>query len=497
MFISAMDTTIVTVALPAISQDLHADTGELQWVVDAFLVCLAGLLLVGSGLADRFGRRLVFVAGLAGFAVTSVLAGLASSPLELIVARVLMGAAGACVLPPALSLMAVMFPPRERPRALGIWAAVGGLAASLGPVVGGLLVGELGWEWVFLVNVPVAIVAVPAGLLLLPESRRPGIPPLDLRGAVLSAVGLGGVVFALIEGVHAGWTSPEVLAVMGAGLAAGVAFVLVERRAEHPLFNLRVLTRVRVATGAFAILCVYSAFLGLLFLVPQYLQYVQERSAVAAGLILLPLGVGMGITGPASARIIRRFGPRWTIFGGLCGMALGGAALLFIATDTPAALVSAGMGLVGLCLALTIVSATAVVMDDLTTGQAGDGAAVNQLARQAGGALGVAIVGSVFAALYSDGITDRLRALPPASRQAAEGSIEGAGRVAARLGGELRTTVIAQADRSFDAAARAGIGVCVGLLLLAGLVGLLGLAPRRRRAGDEGSPASSPVGPDA
>ena len=173
MFISAIDMTIVNVALPEMSHELDAGIGELQWVLDAFLVSLAGLLLVGSGLADRFGRRRVFVMGLVGFAVTSVLAAASQTVSELIASRALMGAAAACVLPPSLSLLAVLFPPELRAKALGIWAAVAGVALALGPVVGGVLVDVAGWQWVFLVNVPFVLVAAPLGLRWLPESRRP------------------------------------------------------------------------------------------------------------------------------------------------------------------------------------------------------------------------------------------------------------------------------------------------------------------------------------
>src|SRR5919108_2058508 len=203
MFISAMDMTIVNVALPDMSNDLDAGIGELQWVLDAFLVSLAGFLLAGSGLADRFGRRRGFLSGFVGFAAASALTAASQTVGEVIAARGLMGVAAACVLPPALSLLAVLFPPELRPKALGIWAGVAGVGLALGPVLGGVLVEVAGWRWVFLVNVPFVLVAAPLGLRWLPESRRPGAPPLDLPGVALSIVALTGIVFALIEAVEA------------------------------------------------------------------------------------------------------------------------------------------------------------------------------------------------------------------------------------------------------------------------------------------------------
>jgi EmrB/QacA subfamily drug resistance transporter len=307
IFISAMDMTIVNVALPDMSDDLDAGIGELQWVVAGFLVALAGLLLVGNGLADRFGRRRVFLLGLVGFAATSVLAAVAQTVGELIAARVLMGVAAACVMPPALSLLAVLFSPELRPKAAGIWSAVGGVGLALGPVVGGVLVDVADWRWVFLVNVPFVLVAVPLGLRWLPESRRPGAPPLDIPGVALSTVALIGIVFALIEGVDAGWTSPPVLCAAAVGTAAGVAFFAIELRRAQPLFDVRVLARSRVAVGAFAILAAYIASLGMLFLLPQYVQYVQDGSALVSGLELAPFGLGLGALAQVGGRLMARY----------------------------------------------------------------------------------------------------------------------------------------------------------------------------------------------
>jgi EmrB/QacA subfamily drug resistance transporter len=478
IFISAMDMTIVNVALPDMSNDLDAGIGELQWVLDAFLVSLAGLLLVGSGLADRFGRRRVFLSGFVGFAVASVLTAASQTVGEVIAARVLMGVAAACVLPPALSLLAVLFPPELRPKAVGIWSAVGGLGLALGPVVGGVLVDVAGWRWVFLVNVPFVLVAAPLGLRWLPESRRPGAPPLDLPGVALSTLALTGVVFALIEGVDAGWTSPVVLFAAAVGIAAGVAFFAVERGRAQPLFDVRVLVRPRVAAGALAILASYIATLGMLFLLPQYVQYVQDDSALAAGFELAPFGIGLGALAAVSGRLVARYGARVVLLAGLLTASAGFVPLLLLSSDSSPALVVLGTGIVGCGGGLTYPPATAVIMNDLGLEKAGDGAAVNQLGRQVGGALGVAIVGSVFAAIYAARVTDDGR-VPAAAQE----SIEDATDVASRLHGAARVDLLHDAVTSFDVAARWGLAVCMAAVLLSAAsaaVWLSGVTPAKR-----------------
>jgi EmrB/QacA subfamily drug resistance transporter len=475
MFISAVDMTIVNVALPDISEDLNASVGELQWVLDAFLVALAGLLLVGSGLADRFGRKRVFLAGMAGFGVASVLCSVAPYPIALIGARALMGAAAACVLPPALSLIAVMFPPEERAGALGVWAAVAGVGLVLGPILGGLLVSAVGWEAVFLVNVPVACVVVPAGLRVLPESTRPGTPPIDVPGAALSIVALTGVVFALIEAPNSGWTSPLVLATGAVGLVTGVAFVRWELSRRYPLFDARVLARPAVAGGAGAILSVYVAFLGTMFLLPQYLQYVHDRSVVVAGLLLAPLGVGAGVAARYNARVAAALGPRITIAGGLVLTAGAISLLLLLSATTSVVLVMVATLLIGALISLSIPAATTVIMNDLGEEKAGDGGAVNQLARQVGGAMGVAIIGTVFAAVYTNRIDAELTELSEAHRERASDSIEEARDVIDSVREGLRGRLTDQVDSAFDVAARAGFGTCVAILLVAAVLAAITL----------------------
>jgi DHA2 family multidrug resistance protein-like MFS transporter len=470
MVISAIDMTIVNVALPDISRELGATLGELQWVLDGFLVALAGLLAVASGVADRFGRRRVFLAGMAGFGFASLVCALAPSVGVLIAGRVLMGATIAFVLPPALSLLTVMFEPEERPRALGIWTLAAGIAMALGPVLGGILVAALGWPGVFLVNVPVALAAIPAGLRLLPESRLPDPPPLDLLGAALSVVALTGLVFFLVEGAHAGWTTAPILAALALGLVGGCCFLAHELRTDRPLLDVRILVRPRVAAGVVALLALYASFLGVMFLVPQYLQYVQERSALVAGVAMFPVGFGVALS-QAARRLpaLARLDPRTAIAGGLAVAAAGCLTLMPFADDTPLALVGAGMLVYGAAFGFAIVPATAAIMNDLSAAQAGHGSSANQLARQVGGALGVAAIGTISAALYAADIRDRLAGFDAGVRDAARNSIGHAEDAAAALGPDAASRLLAAGDAAFDSGARAGLLVAAGALAAAAL----------------------------
>jgi predicted MFS family arabinose efflux permease len=322
------------------------------------------------------------------------------------------------------------------------------------------------------------LLAAPLGLRWLPESRRPGAPPLDLPGVALSTIALTGIVFALIEGVDTGWTSPVVLCAGAAGIAAGVAFFAVELGRAQPLFDVRVLARPRVAVGAFAILASYIATLGMLFLLPQYVQYVQDQSALTSGLELVPFGLGLGVLAPVSGRLVPRYGARVVLLVGLLTAATGFVPLLFLSANSSPALVMLGTGIVGCGMGLTFPPATAVIMNDVGLEKAGDGAAVNQLARQVGGALGVAIVGSVFAAIYAAQVADDSR-VPAAAKE----SIEDATDVASSLHGGARVDLLHDSVTSFDVAARWGLAVCMVAVLLsaaAASIGRSAVTPAKR-----------------
>ncbi|MFI2634248.1 MFS transporter [Streptomyces collinus] len=384
-----LDSTVVNVALPRIGRDLDANLSALQWTVNAYMVTLAGLILLGGALGDRFGRRKVFVIGVVWFAVASLLCGIAPNAGVLIAARALQGVGGALLTPGSLALIQASFHPDDRGRAVGLWSGFGGIGAAVGPFVGGWLVDGPGWRWVFLLNVPVALVCVPVALRHVPESGdQQAHGRFDVLGAVLGALALALVTYALIE---AGGGGAVVAVSAVAGLAAGVAFVLVERRRPDPMmppdiFASRQFTAVNLIT-----LCVYAALGGFFFLAALQLQVVVGYSALAAGTALLPTTVLMLLLSARSGELADRIGPRIPLTVGPLLCAAGMLLMLRVgpgasyAADVLPALVVLGLGLVTLVAPLT-----ATVLGSVSVVRAGLASGINNAAARAAGLLAVA-----------------------------------------------------------------------------------------------------------
>ncbi|MBQ1092165.1 MFS transporter [Streptomyces sp. B93] len=387
-----LDSTVVNVALPRIGEDLDADLGALQWTVNAYMLTLAGLILLGGALGDRFGRRRVFVVGVVWFAVASLLCGIAPNAGALIAARALQGVGGALLTPGSLALIQATFHPDDRGRAVGLWSGFGGIGAAVGPFLGGWLVDGPGWRWVFLLNVPLALLCVPVALRHVPESGdgKAAHGRFDVLGAVLGAAGLGLVTYALI-GAGEGVPGAVVVATAVAGVAAGAAFVRVERRRAEPMmppaiFASRQFTAVNVVT-----LCVYGAFGGFFFLGVVQLQVVSGYSALGAGTALLPTTVLMLLFSARSGELSDRIGPRVPLTVGplLCAAGLllmlrVGEDASYVADVLPAVLVL-GVGMVTLVAPLT-----ATVLASVDVGRAGLASGINNAAARAAGLVAVA-----------------------------------------------------------------------------------------------------------
>ncbi|MFE3329336.1 MFS transporter [Streptomyces sp. NPDC059176] len=378
-----LDATVVNVALPHIGDDLDADLAALQWTVNAYMLTLAGLILLGGALGDRYGRRRVFVLGVAWFALASLACGLAPNAVVLIIARALQGVGGALLTPGSLALIQASFHPDDRARAVGLWSGFGGIGAAVGPFVGGWLVDGPGWRWVFLLNVPLAAVCVPVALRHVPESRDPAAHGrFDVLGAVLGALALGLVTYGLID--ESWWAGL-------AGIAVGAAFVGVERRRPNPMlppsiFASRQFTAVNLVT-----VCVYAAFSGFFFLVALQLQVVSGYSALAAGTALLPTTLLMLLLSARSGELGERIGPRIPLTVGPLVCAAGMLMMLRVGedaaylTDVLPALLVLGLGMVTLVAPLT-----ATVLASVDAARAGLASGINNAAARAAGLLAVA-----------------------------------------------------------------------------------------------------------
>lgn len=379
-----LDSTVVNVALPRIGEDLDADMAVLQWTINAYMLALAGLILLGGALGDRYGRRKVFVIGVVWFAGGSLLCGLAQSGEMLVLSRALQGVGAALLTPGSLALIQASLHPDDRSRAVGLWSGLGGVGAAIGPFVGGWLVDGPGWRWVFLINVPLAALCVPIALRHVPESRDPAAHNhrFDVLGAVLGALALGLVTYALIG-------TEWVVGV--AGVVVAVVFVEVERRRPEPMlplsvFRSRLFTAVNLVT-----LCVYAGFGGFFFLVALQLQVVAGYSALGAGLALLPTTVLMLLFSAKSGEVAQRIGPRIPLTVGPLLCATGMLLMLRVgedasyAADVLPALVVMGLGMVTLVAPLT-----ATVLSSVETARAGIASGINNAAARAGGLLAVA-----------------------------------------------------------------------------------------------------------
>jgi EmrB/QacA subfamily drug resistance transporter len=392
--IAFLDGTVVNVALPTIGRDLHAGLSSLQWIINAYTLTLAGLLLLGGSLGDRNGRRRLFVVGVVWFAAASLLCTLAPNAGVLIAARALQGVGGALLTPGSLAIIEASFRPEDRSTAIGAWSGLAGVTTAIGPFLGGWLVEAFSWRFVFLINLPLAALVVWVAVRHVPESRDPAAAPkLDLTGAALGAIGLAGVTFALTDGPGRGWTSPLILATGIGGVLALAAFVLVERTSRHPMLPLDLFAS-RQFTGANLVtFVVYAALGGSLFLLPIELQRVVGYSPLASGVALVPITVVMLLLSARAGRLAQRIGPRLPMTLGPL-LAAAGLALL-VRVDSGGSYLTdvfPGVLVFSLGLSLTVAPLTSTVLAAASAEHAGIASAVNNDVARVAGLLAVAVL---------------------------------------------------------------------------------------------------------
>jgi EmrB/QacA subfamily drug resistance transporter len=486
-----LDATILNVALPTIATDLSAGVDGLQWLVNSYVLVFAGLLLPAGALGDRYGRKRLMLAGLALFGAASLVAALFHSVGPVIWTRAAMGIGAAVITPIALAVLPVLFSPEERGRAISFAMMGMGVGIPLGPIVGGYLLDHFWWGSIFLVNVPVAIVGMVAIGLLLPESRDPSPRGADLPGAALSTVGLVALVYGLVEAPGRGWGDPVVLGALAAAVLLLVGFARWELRTAEPMIDLRLFRRPPFLWGTVAATLATFALFGLLFVVPQYLQLVLGFDAFGTGIRLLPMIAGLMLGAASGERVASRTGHRYPVALGLLTVAAGLGIGAMTDLHTGYGFAAWWFALVGLGIGLSLAPAMDAVLGVLPPERSGAGTAITMTLRQAAGALGVALLGSLLAEVYANRLT--LPAGPASAADGARDSIAGALAAAARFGdaalaASARSAYIDGMDSVL--AASAGIAVLGAVVTFAFLPGRAVATVDREESSDDLSRAA-------
>jgi EmrB/QacA subfamily drug resistance transporter len=473
LLVISVGNTILNVALPTIQEELDAGAGELQWIVDSYLLVYAGLLLAAGALGDRFGRRRALIAGLVTFGLGSILAAISPGTTEVIASRALMGIGAAGIMPTTLSIITNVFPDHERPKAIAIWAAVAGMGVAIGPVSGGWLIEHTDWRGIFLFNVPAVLVSIVAALALVPESRDESARTVDVLGAGLSVAGLAALVWALIEAPDRGWTSAIILGAFAAAAVIFAVFVWWERRVAQPLLEVSVFRNLRFTAASLSIAFIFFALMGVMYFLTTYLQTVLGLSALDAGVRMLAIAAGIVVATRSSVRLVERIGTKVAVAGGLVIVA--GALVMLTGCDT-------GTGDAQLCLVLALMGAgmglamspaTEAIMGSLSPERAGIGSAMNDVVREVAGTLGIAVLGSLLTSSYGSGMDSAVAGLPADAAAAAADSVGGAHQIGS-------PELVAAANQAFVDAMSTTASIAAGIAIAGALIAAMFLPARAR-----------------
>jgi EmrB/QacA subfamily drug resistance transporter len=494
-FVINLDTTIVNVALPALVRELHATTTQLQWVVDAYNLVFAALLLTFGSLSDRFGRKGMLLAGLTVFGAASLAGGFTTSPGELIAARSVMGLGAAMTFPATLSLISNVFTERrERARAIGLWGAIGGVAIALGPIVGGWLLEHFSWASIFVAMAPVAALGVLLVAVSVPTSKNRDDARADIPGLVLSAAAMGLLVFTLIEAPAYGWASARSLLGFAVSAVLLATFVWWEQRVSHPMLDVRLFRNMRFSAASGAVTVAFFTLFGFIFLITLYFQFVRGYAPLSTGVRLLPVALSVGVGSVVGTQLAVRFGTKLIVTLGLVAMA---GFYIWAAVTASATLsysiIAVQMVVYGLGMGLTSAPATESIMGAVSRRKAGVGSAVNDSTRLLGGTLGVAVLGSVYASLYGSRLTARLPAgLPAQVKDIAHQSLGAAYAVSAGVPGAAGRAVHDAATNAFLHGLSAGCLVAGGVAAAGAVLAVFFLPSHPLLPAQPASPAVTP-----
>ncbi|MEU7068860.1 DHA2 family efflux MFS transporter permease subunit [Streptomyces narbonensis] len=487
---SILNVAVRTIAAPA-PTGIGATQSELEWSINSYTLVFAGLLFTSGLLGDRLGRKKVLLFGITVFGIGSALAAFSGSPGELIAYRAVMGLGAAFVMPATLAVLMNVFERDEQPKAIGIWAGSVGLAIAIGPITGGVLLEHFWWGSIFLVNVPVVLLALALMVWLVPDSRDPKPGRVDIPGVLLSVLGLVLLVYGIIRGGElASFTDVTVLAPVLGGLAVLVVFVLHERRSDHPAIDMAYFRKPAFAAAVAAIALVFFALMGVTFFSAFYLQSVRGYSALESGLLILPLAVAQMVFAPRARLVVDRFGAKAVCTAGMLLVAAGLAAFALFDASTPVWAMEVVFFLQGAGMAHIMPPVTVAVMQALPREKAGSGSAINNTFRQVGGAMGVAVLGSLLSSTYRGEIEGHLGGVPAALRDTAGESIEATLAVASRLGPAGRNLVAPAYDAFLDAMHVTAIASAVIALIGAAVVAAF--LPGRTPRGAEQTASAAP-----
>lgn len=481
VLIVVLDSTIVNIALPTLQRELGTTIAELQWIITSYIMVFGALMLTTGSLADRFGRARLLQLGIVVFAAGSAAAAFADSAWQLIMWRAVMGVGGAMILPATLAIITNVFPREERGKAIGVWAGLNGIGIALGPIIGGLIIDSLKWNWIFLINLPIAAVALILGWFLVPNSRDPNPKRLDIPGTLLSIAALGSLVYGLIQGGDVGWGEPAVIATLCGAAVLIFLFILWERHTDHPMLEIEFFKNRRFSAGVGAVCLMALAMIGVTFGLTLYMQFVQGYSALGTGLRFVPLALGMLIGASTADRIVSRLGTTWVIVMGFIGTAIAGALASFWQVETAYWQLGAIFFAFGFLLGYIAAPATAAVMGALSEAKAGIGSAMNTVSRMVAGAIGVAVIGSVLSTVYSSSFGKAVAAIPNLPAEvvsAASDSVGAAVTIAAQLPTPLNELLAEAAKESFMDGWQVMAFVTCGMSIVGAIVILKFMPPR-------------------